>query len=86
MPTTQQTLDLYRPERLEWLVEAQALAKRLAFKNGEVCADDIHELLPIPGNINRRVMGGVFNGLRFRRFKKSRRKINHNRHIGVFTL
>jgi len=84
------TLDLFDlPRSLnrdEWLDRARDIARRLAEENGEVCADEIHERLPIPQGIDGRIMGSVFEGMRHVGFQKSKRKTCHHRIISRFTI
>ena len=77
-------LDFFGQTKETWLKLAREQALTLAEKNGEVCADDIHRTLPIPGYIDRRIMGSVFDGFEFVRYKKSERSECHHRPIGVF--
>lgn len=89
MPTKekirQTVLDLFRTEKEEWLARARQEAQRIAHESGEVCADDIHQALPVPKGIDPRIMGKVFVNMRFVRFQKSKRAECHHRIIGVFT-
>ncbi len=52
-------LNLYGPEKREWLREARACAKYLAQRNGQVSADDVWERCPIPEGMDPRIMGAV---------------------------
>lgn len=79
-------LNFFEQSKETWLRMAQSEAKRIALESGEVSADDIHKTLPIPAWIDRRIMGSVFNGLKFKYYKKSSRSECHRRPIGVFTL
>jgi hypothetical protein len=85
------TLDLFpsvpkAPTKEQWLDQARDLARQIAEERGEVCADDIHEVLSIPQGVDRRTMGAVFEGMRWLGFTKSRRKECHYRPISRFTI
>ena len=69
-----------------WLKLAKQEAVRIAKQLGEVDADAIHKSLPIPNYIDSRIMGSVFSGFDFVRYKKSERKECHHRPIGVFKI
>lgn len=81
-----EALDRLEQARRTWLADAAIVVGRQLEKFGEVCADDIHELFPVPEGIDPRVMGAVFRGRRFRvlRYQPSRRAINHARLIPVW--
>lgn len=76
--------------RLHFLTQARAVAVKYAIDHhGSACADDIHELCPVPDTIDGRVMGAVFSDrARWQPagYIKSRRKICHGRPIQVFHL
>jgi hypothetical protein len=91
MPTQaevrQLVIDFSQEKRKDWLLRARAMAHSIALKRGEVCADDIHANCPIPDrDVDRRIMGAVFRGMVFVRFKKSERPACHHRVISVFKL
>ena len=91
------TLDLFpaipkAPTKEQWLDQARDLARQIAEERGEVTSDDLHEASPIPRDTNGRyefdprIMGSVFEGLRWIGFTKSRRKECHHRPISRFTI
>jgi len=77
-------LNFFEQTKETWLINARMEARRIARERGEVCADDIHQALPLPAYIDRRIMGSVFEGMQFIRYQKSRRRECHHRPIGVF--
>ena len=79
-------LDFWTDSKEGWLRLARATARKIAREKGEVCADDIHKLCPIPRWLDRRIMGSVFDGMTYLRHQKSRRAECHHRAIGVFTV
>ena len=74
------------PTKAQWLDRARALARQIAEEQGEVTADDLHERYPPPKGIDGRIMGSVFEGMRWVGFTKSRRKVCHFRPISRFTI
>lgn len=82
----QAVIDFAKNERADWLLKARDLAYRIALAEGSVTADQIHERLPIPEGIDRRIVGSVFDGMQCIRYQKSKRKQCHCRPIGVFTI
>jgi hypothetical protein len=83
----EEVLPLFEKYRAEWLAAARAHAVMIAGERGEVSADDIHDVCPLPPDIDPRVMGAVFKpDFNLVRYEKSRRTICHHRPIGVFKL
>ena len=79
-------MNLFQENKHEWIRKARDIARSLVLEYGEVTADDIHDAIPIPSWIDGRCMGAVFHGMRCIRYQKSKRKVNHHRPIGVFTI
>jgi len=79
-------MNFFELTKTTWLQEARIIAAQIAKEKGEVCADDIHEVWPIPAWLDRRIMGGAFAELQFIRQQKSRRSKCHHRTICVFRL
>jgi hypothetical protein len=91
MPTKEEVrqmiIDFGKDKKAAWLATARKHAYSIALARGEVCADDIHAVCPIPENdVDPRIMGSVFRGMEFVRFQKSKRSECHHRGIGVFRL
>lgn len=85
----QAVLPLQEAAHEEWIETARELAQSIAAKNGSVTSDDIHEVLPIPGHIDPRIMGAVFKPRRLWHcagYRASKRKINHGRPIAIWEL
>ena len=82
----QASLDFYKLERDAWIKKAREYAEEYALEDGEVTADIIHDVCPMPDGIDRRSMAAVFMGMKWLRFARSRRKVNHHRTISVFTI
>jgi len=70
----------------EWISQARTVAKRLAYEQGSVTSDDIHEHCPPPSNAHPNVMGAVFKdlGLRVVSFATTKRPSGHGRLIRVY--
>ena len=70
----------------EWVSQARAVAKRVAYEQGTVSSDDIHELCPPPPDAHPNVMGAVFKnlGLRVVSFTTTKRPSGHGRLIRVY--
>jgi hypothetical protein len=84
--TMTQQITFFDQTKETWLRLARMEALRIVNTRGEVCADDLHKALPIPKYIDGRIMGCVFIGLKFDRYKKSERTECHHRPIGVFVM
>ena len=69
----------------EWLEEAREIAQTVIMLTGKVSADDLWERFPPPKSINPKIMGGVFKGLKFLRYRKSNRSECHHRPICEWT-
>ena len=52
-----------RVHRAALIRELQAAALRVALERGEVCADDVRALVPIPAGISPKVVGAAFREL-----------------------
>ena len=81
-----QALDLLERTRATWIHVARGAAHQAIERFGEVSADDIHRIRPVPEGIDPRVMGAVLNRRRFRfiRYQPSRRPECHARPIAVW--
>lgn len=53
-------MDLLGDEKMQWLSSARIAAQKIAFEDGSVTAEDIRRACPIPGWINKNVMGKLF--------------------------
>lgn len=64
-------------------------ARDLAKRNpAGITSDDIHEVCSIPANVDRRIMGAVFNKTEWEHagWVASRRKVNHGRPVRIWRL
>lgn len=82
-------IDVDRPTKNAFLVEARQRANELFEKNGRqpITVDDIRPLIQIPEFIDGRIMGKVFNRKDWEPvgYVKSERPENHGRPICKFT-
>ena len=83
-----QALDLFEIKRKEFLSNARWVAKRLAYKKGQVTIDDVREQVKIPDFIDGRVMGAVFNRDEWEKvgYINTKVKSSHGRPVAVFKL
>ena len=85
-------LDHLRIRRADLIRDCTAAALRVALDRGEVCADDVRALVPIPLDISPKLMGVVFKDLAgagiLRRdgYRSSTRKEAHARPLTVWSL
>ena len=85
-------LNLLRARRADLIRECTAAALRVALERGEVCADDVRALVPIPPDISPKLVGCVFRDLadagilRRAGFRVSARPIAHARPLSVWRL
>ena len=81
-----QALDLLERTRAAYIAEALEWAHGSVDGNGDVTADDIHEVYPVPAGIDPRVLGAVLNPRHFKLlgYQQSRRRVNHARRIAVW--
>ena len=71
----------------DWLHEARLVAARVAWSNGQVCADDVAHL-PLPDGASPNVRGGLFNSpwFEFCGFTRSQRSEAHHNRINAYRL
>jgi len=84
-------LDLLRQHRAALVRECTVAALRIALREGEVTADDVRAVVPIPPGINPKLVGAAFNDLAdgiLRRSgdRPSKRKLAHARRVTVWEL
>ncbi|MFM8272962.1 MAG: hypothetical protein ACKODX_11590 [Gemmata sp.] len=85
-------LNLLRVRRADLIHECTAAALRVALDRGEVCADDVRAVVPIPADISPKLVGCVFRDLAdagiLRRdgFRNSTRPAAHARPLSVWRL
>ena len=85
-------LNRLRAHRPELIRQCTAAALRVALDNGEVCADDVRALVPIPAGISPKFVGCVFRDLAvagiLRRdgYQLTKRAIAHARPISRWRL
>lgn len=85
-------LNLLRVRRADLIRACSAAALRVAIDRGEVCADDVRALVPIPAGISPKLVGCVFRDLAdagiLRRigFRNSKRPTAHARPLSVWHL
>ena len=85
-------LNLLRVRRADLIRECTAAALRVALERGEVCADDVRALVPIPADISPKLVGCVFRDLadagilRRAGFRASTRPIAHARPLSIWHL
>ena len=72
----------------DFLARARHVAVVIAEKEGEVTADDVRELLPIPANVHHNAMGSVFRESRWKRigWRKSSQPQRHANRVGIWRL
>ena len=74
----------------DYVLQAQAVALNLAYKNGEVSSDDLQRILSRPINLSPNVIGAVFSSLikskklKLLTFKQSERVSARARRIAVY--
>jgi hypothetical protein len=71
----------------EWLQSVRLVAARVAWSNGQVCADDVAHL-PLPDGASPNVRGGLFNSpwFEFAGFTRSRRPEAHHNRLNCYRL
>ncbi len=84
-------LDLLRQHRAALVRECTVAALRIALREGEVTADDVRAVVPIPPGINPKLVGAAFNDLAdgiLRRSgdRPSNRKLAHARRVTLWEL
>lgn len=79
-------LDSHEVTYADWLLEARRAAWKHAREYGEVCADDVHRLTPLPKWAHHNAMGAVFKTRFFEQigWKASQRRDAHARTIRVY--
>ena len=86
------TLSILRVRRANLIRECTAAALRAALDRGEVCADDVRAVVPIPGDISPKLVGVVFRDLADARilrragYRPSTRPAAHARPVSVWQL
>jgi hypothetical protein len=85
-------LNQLRVRRADLIRECTAAALRVALDRGEVCADDVRAVVPIPADISPKLVGVVFRDLadagvlRRTGFRNSNRPAAHARPLSVWKL
>jgi hypothetical protein len=85
-------LNLLRLRRADSIRACTAAALRVVLLRGEVCADDVRALVPIPPNVSPKLVGVVFRDLadagilRRAGFRNSTRPAAHARPLSVWRL
>lgn len=82
-------LDLFENTRGEYLARARSAAYKLLQTREWVTSDDIWLICPPPADINKKVMGAVFNSPEFEgtgEYIRTKRKTSHGRAIQKFKL
>jgi hypothetical protein len=85
-------LNLLRVRRADLIRECTSAALRVALDRGEVCADDVRAVVPIPADISPKLVGCVFRDmadagiLRRAGFQSSTRPAAHARPISLWRL
>ena len=85
-------LNLLRVRRADLIRACTAAALRVALDRGEVTADDVRALVPIPADLSPKLVGCVFRDLADARilrragFRTSTRPIAHARPLSVWRL
>lgn len=85
-------LSLLRVRRADLIRQCTAAAIRVALERGEVCADDVRAVVPIPADISPKLVGVVFRDmadagiLRRAGYRPSTRPTAHARPLSVWTL
>jgi hypothetical protein len=85
-------LSLLRIRRADVIRACTAAALRVACQRGEVCADDVRALVPIPADVSPKFVGVVFRDLadagilRRAGFRNSTRPAAHARPLSVWQL
>ena len=79
-------LDRLGSNRAEWLNIARGYALQICRRRGQVTADDVREILPIPPEYDGRVMGAVFCKSLFQKvgYKATTVASSHGRPVGIF--
>ena len=79
-------LERLRMSRPEWIAAARRVAIWVCRRRGQVTADDVREILPIPPEYDGRVMGAVFCKSLFTKigYKATTIPTSHGRPIAVF--
>ena len=72
--------------RAEWIATARRIAIWVCHRRGQVTADDVREILPIPPEYDGRVMGAVFCKSLFQKvgYKATTVASSHGRPVGIF--
>ena len=85
-------LNRLRTRRADLIRECTAAALRVALDRGEVCADDVRVVVPIPADISPKFVGVVFRDLadagilRRAGFRNSTRPAAHARPLSLWRL
>jgi hypothetical protein len=85
-------LSLLCVRRADLIRDCTAAALRAALEHGEVCADDVRAVVPIPSDISPKLVGVVFRDLadagilRRAGFRPSTRPAAHARPLSVWHL
>ncbi len=85
-------LDILRSRRAALVRSCTVAAIRVALNGGEVCADDVRAVVPIPPDVSPKLVGAVFRDLAdagiLRRvgFRNSQRPAAHARPLSVWRL
>lgn len=85
-------LNLLRVRRADLIRECTSAALRVALDRGEVCADDVRAVVPIPADISPKLVGCVFRDLadagilRRAGFQNSTRPAAHARPLSRWRL
>ena len=85
-------LNRLRARRADLIRECTAAALRVALDRGEVCADDVRAVVPIPADISPKFVGVVFRDLadagilRRAGFRNSTRPAAHARPLSLWRL
>lgn len=85
-------LNLLRTHRADFIRACTAASLRVALGRGEVCADDVRAVVPIPPGISPKLVGVVFRNLadagilRRAGFQNSTRPAAHARPLSLWRL
>lgn len=85
-------LNMLRAHRADIVRECKTAALRVALDRGEVCADDVRAVVPIPSGVSPKLVGCAFRDLAdagvLRRigFRNSNRPAAHARPVSVWQL
>ncbi|HEX2761795.1 MAG TPA: hypothetical protein VHM27_14820, partial [Rhizomicrobium sp.] len=68
--------ECFQTDKMQWLANARAAARRIAREKGTVTIDEVRECCPPPAGVDPRVMGAVMQPREFQmiKFVESRRK------------